>query len=223
MAPQTKEVGGGPATGLADQFVSWLSQGLNTGSFGPGAPAGADAHGATMGIGSYLTDILSGGAGKIGGATSDIITKQGERDAAAVRARYGVGGGTAFGTPGAYAEGMVRSETAPKLVSAIGGLQQNALQMLLPLFANIAGKGLTQRQTVTQQSPWATAAGIAAPLISAGLNFMAPGAGAALDFGGMMAKGTSMAAPAQQSILGAINNGGFEQGWTLPPVATLPF
>jgi len=224
MSAKTKEVGGGPATGLADQFVSWLSQGLNTGMFGPGAPAGGDAFGATRGVGSYLTDVLSGGAGTLGGNLATMIGKETDRNAAALRARFGVGGGSAFGTPAAYAESLFRSESAPKLATAVGGLQQNALRMLLPLFANIAQKGITQRQTVTEQNPWVTAAGVAAPIAAAALNFAAPGAGSAVS--GLMAgvqAGNRMAAPAQSSILSNIYSGGFGQNYELPPVATLPW
>src|SRR5689334_11669390 len=169
MGTKTKEVGGGPATGLADTFVNWLSQGLNTGTFGAGTPAGSDAYGATSGISSYLNDILAGGAGKIGGATQQMITTQADRDAAALRARFGVGGGTAFGTPAAYAEGILRSETAPKLVTAIGNQQSQALQMLLPIFAGLSQKGIAQRQMIAQPSGWSQAAGLALPLVAAGL------------------------------------------------------
>src|SRR5678815_4880354 len=171
MGAKQKDVGGGPATGLADQLVSWLSQGLNTGTFGAGAPAGSDAVGATGGISAYLNDVLSGGAGKLGGAMQQQITTQADRDAAALRARFGAGGGTAFGTGAQYGEALLRSETAPKIATAVGGLQQNALSMLLPIFANIAGKGISQRQTVSEENPWMTAAklGLQGGAVAAGL------------------------------------------------------
>lgn len=192
MGAKQKEVGGGPATGLADNFVHWLSQGLNTGSFGAGAPAGQDAYGSVQGgMGSYLNDIFKGPAGTVGGATQTMITRQGDRDAAALRARFGVGGGTAFGSPGAFAEGVLRSETAPKLVSAIGNQQQQALSMLLPIFAGLASKGITQRQTISEENPWMTAAklglqggSLAAGLMTGNPAIAAAGMGAAGGMGG---------------------------------------
>lgn len=228
MAPKTKEVGGGPATGLADDFVKWLSQGLNTGTFGSGQPAGADAFGATQGIGSYLNDILSGGAGKVGGATQQLITTQGNRDADALRARFGAGGGTAFGTGAQFAEGVLRSETAPKITQAIGGLQQNALSMLLPVFANIAQKGITQRTIQQTENPWMTAGKLGLQGGALAASIFAPGVG-----GPMMAAGASGA-----DVMGAMNNmslnpmqmsltpgggGAGPQGWALPPLALPPW
>lgn len=185
MPPKTREVGGGPATGLANDFVGWLSQGLNTGTFGAGSPAGGDAYGATRGMGSVLNDMLAGGAGNLGGAFTDMISKQGERDVGGLRARFGAGGGTAFGTGAQYAEGLMRSETAPKMTAAAGGLQMQALQMLLPMFANMSQKGISQRSTMAQPNPWASAAAIAAPI--AGALIGGPG-GAALgsQAGGMI-------------------------------------
>jgi hypothetical protein len=50
MAAKYKEYGGGPASGLANDFTQFLSQGLNTGTFGAGNPAGGDAANSTMGI-----------------------------------------------------------------------------------------------------------------------------------------------------------------------------
>jgi hypothetical protein len=188
MPPKTKEVGGGPATGLANDFIGWLSQGLNTGTFGAGNPAGTDAHGATRGMGGILNDMLAGGAGQLGGAFTDMISKQGERDALGLRARFGAGGGTAFGTGAQYGEALLRSETAPKMVTAAGNLQMQALGQLLPLFANMSQKGITQRQIVQEQNPWAQAAGLIAPIAAAAFT------------GGASIPATAGMSVAQQSI-----------------------
>lgn len=169
MGTQTKEVGGGPSVGLANDFVKFLQSGLNSGTFGglTGATGAMNAnpYGSTTGIAGVLNDILAGGAGKVGGSIQQMITQQGERDANALRARFGASGGTAFGTPAAYAESLLRSETAPKLTQAIGGLQLSALQPLLGLMAGLAGKGISQRETVQQPSGLANALSIAAPVI----------------------------------------------------------
>lgn len=171
MGTQTKEVGGGPATGLANDFVKFLQNGLNSGTFGglTGATGAMNAnpYGSTTGIAGVLNDILSGGAGQLGGSLQEMISKQGNRDADALRARFGASGGTAFGTPAAYAESLLRSETAPKLTQAIGGLQLSALQPLLGLMAGLAGKGISQRETVQQPSGFANALSIASPIFGA--------------------------------------------------------
>lgn len=186
------EKGGGAATGLADQFIQSLMSGLQTGSFGSATAGqrqdGANPVGDTMGMFGIINDILSGGAGNIGGAYSDAIIKQGERDANAVRARFGVGGGTAFGTPGMNAEAMVRSETAPKLTQAIGGLQLGAISQLLPIIAGLSSKGIAQREGVMTPSSGMQIFQAAAPLIGAGLGAMAgnPLAGAGMGTTGGM-------------------------------------
>ena len=173
MGTQTKEVGGGPATGLANDFVKFLQNGLNSGTFGglTGATGAMNANpmGSTGGIAGVLNDFLSGGAGVVGGSLMDMISKQGERDVNAVRSRFGASGGTAFGTPAAYAESMVRSETAPKLTQAIGGLQMQALMPLLSMMGNLSQKGISQRETVQQPSAFSDIMSIAAPVLGTAL------------------------------------------------------
>lgn len=170
VGTQFKEVGGGPATGLANDFVKFLQQGLSTGSFGGVSAgqrtAGADPYGSTMGIAGVLNDLLSGGAGNVGGSMAEMISKQGERDVMGLRSRFGVGGGTSLGTPAAYGEAVLRSETAPKITTAVGGLQLQTLSQLLPLFANLAGKGISQRETVAQPNPLVSTIGALAPAIA---------------------------------------------------------
>lgn len=183
MAMKYREVGGGAATGLSEDFIGMLRKGLQTGSFGSaGATSQAGAAnpvGDTTGIAGILNDLLAGGAGKIGGATANIITKQAGRDVADLRSRFGAGGGTAFGTGSQYAESVLRSETAPKLATAVGGLQEGALNMLLPLLANLSGKGIAQRETIAEQNPWASAAQVALPVAGSVLGFLAGGSGGA--------------------------------------------
>lgn len=167
MGMKYKEYGGGPATGLADDFIRFLSGGLS-GTFGGGASQAqannADPMGSTMGIGGILNDLLSGGAGNVGGALQSLISKDVERNSDAIRARFGAQGGQAFGTPAAFAESLFRSESAPRLTQAIGGLQMGAVQSLLPIFAALAGKGITQRQGTMQENPWVTGLKVAAPI-----------------------------------------------------------
>lgn len=155
MGMNTHEVGGGPATGLANDFVGWLQNGLQTGSFGSGTAGqrydGANPVGQTQGISNVLNDLLSGGAGKIGGSFASTIQHNVDENALALRERFG-GTGTGYGTGAGYAEGVLRSQAAPQITQAIGGLQTGLIQSLLPIFANLASKGITQRETVSEPS-----------------------------------------------------------------------
>jgi hypothetical protein len=207
MGTQTKEVGGGPATGLANDFVKFLQSGLNSGTFGglSGATGAMNANpfGSTNGIAGVLNDILSGGAGKLGGSLQELIGKQETRDVNDLRARFGASGGTAFGTPAAYAESLLRSETAPKLTQAVGGLQLQTLSQLLPLLAGLSQRGISQRETVQQPSPLANAFSIAAPVIGA---FAGGPAGGALGslFGGMFGGGGMPSGPVPNPYIPSI-------------------
>lgn len=169
MGTQTKEVGGGPAVGLANDFVNFLQQGLKTGTFGgagaAGSYMGANPINSTQGIAGVLNDILSGGAGQIGGSMNQMIQQQANRDADVLRARFGQSGGTAFGTGAQFAESMLRSETAPKMVGAIGNLQMQALEPLMRMMYGMSEKGISQRETVQTPSPLAQAMSIASPIL----------------------------------------------------------
>lgn len=160
MGTKYREVGGGPAVGLSKDFINFLESGLMGGSFGAGAA------GQTQGIAGVLNDILAGGGGRIGGSLQDIISRNTETNVNNLRSRFGVGGGTAFGTPAAYAEATYRAQEGPQLINAIGGLQMNALAQLLPIFANLSSKGIAQRETIAQPSPIVSAIQTAAPLAS---------------------------------------------------------
>lgn len=150
MGMKIKEVGGGPATGLADNFVGMLQSLMNGGGVGPGGSP--NAVGSTGNIMSVLSDILSGGGGKAGSAISQLISKQQERDVNALRSRFGVGGGTAFGTPAAFAESQYRAEAAPQITNAITGLQLQALGPILQSIYGLSQKGIAQRQLIQQKS-----------------------------------------------------------------------
>ena len=186
MGNRYKEQGGGPATGLADNFVQFLSQGLNTGTFGAGTPAGSDAMGQTQGIAGILNDILSGGAGKMGGSMAQLISNDTNDQVNALRARYGAGGGTAYGTGAQYGEGVLRAKQAPQLAQAVGGMQMNAITNLLGIISGISQKGIAQRQGTVSPDPWASALAIGAPVAGSVLGFMAggpPGAAAGASMG----------------------------------------
>lgn len=182
MSARYKEYGGGAATGLSDNLIAFLSQGLNTGSFGTGSPAGGGAMGQTVGIAGVLNDILSGGAGKLGGSLNQLITNDTNDQVNALRARYGASGGTAYGTGAQYGEGVIRAKQAPALTQAVGNLQLNAVQNLLSVISGLAGKGIAQRQGVMEQNPLLTGLSIGANVIKDGAMMFAGGpAGPAAD------------------------------------------
>lgn len=164
MGAKSRTVGGGAATGLGNDFVNFLQQGLNTGTFGPGFAAGGNAMGSTQGIAGFLNDVLSGGAGVLGGSLQKMLQTQQTNDVNSLRARFGSGGGTAFGTPAAYAESSYRSQAAPQIATAIGGLQSNILSQLLPQYGALAARGIPQAENVMQPSPFMQFASVAAPL-----------------------------------------------------------
>lgn len=167
MGAKYKEQGGGAATGLADNLIGFLNGGL-TGSFGGGS-AGAQALNAnpmasTGGIAGVLNDILSGGAGQLGGNMANMIHQTSQRNVNDLRARYGASGGMSMGTPAAYAESMMRAQEAPQLTQAIGGLQMQALMPIMQMMQGLASKGIAQREGVMQPSGWSQAAGLALPI-----------------------------------------------------------
>ena len=165
MGLQEKTVGGGAATGLANDFVKFLQNGLNTGTFGTG-----DANSMDHGIGSVLNNLFSAGGGAVGGSLADQISKETDRNAAALRARFGVNGGTSFGTGAQFAEGLLRSESAPKITSAIGNLQLSALSPILQTIFGLSQKGLPQAETIDTPSTFSQIAqgiGAVAPIIAA--------------------------------------------------------
>jgi len=175
LGAKTQEVGGGKATGLANETISGLQALLNTGGLGTaGSP---NAAGSTGGIFGILSDLLSSGAGAPGKAATQLLSKQQERDTNAIRARFGASGGAAFGTPAAHAEGLYRAEAAPQITQAITGLQMSALGPLLQMIAGFSDKGIAQRQLIQKKSGLGQALGTVAQIGGAALPFLAPGVG----------------------------------------------
>jgi len=155
MGAKASTVGGGPATGLSKEWVDFLSSGLTTGHFGnPGqAFAGADPMGSTTGFAGVLNDVLSSGGGKFGGALGELIANRQKSDIGDLRARFGITG-SAFGTPGAYAESSYRAKVAPEIATQVGQLQLSALEPLLQMIMGTSMRGIPQAETVVSQNPW---------------------------------------------------------------------
>src|SRR4029079_16702374 len=94
-----------------------------------------------------------------------LLQTQQTNDIGALRSRFGVGGGTAFGTPAAYGESQYRSQVAPQIATQVGNLQLGALGPLLSLMGGIAGRDIPQAESVLQPSGFMQAASIGAPVL----------------------------------------------------------
>lgn len=176
MGAKTKTVGGTKSgMGLSEDLVSMLGQLLNGGQ--TGRPAGSAAVTQTQGVAGVLSDILSGGAGKVGGGLAELLAKSQERNVNGIRARFGASGGTAFGTPAAYAESNYRAEAAPQIATQIGDLQLRALDPVLRATMGVFDKNTPQAQTIQQKSTLGQIAGTLGQLAPIAANIFAPGIG----------------------------------------------
>ena len=155
MGFNSKTVGGSPVAGLPTQFTNFLSSGLS-GTFGGGAAAGqagaANPVGSTQGIAGILNGLLSPGAGQVGGALQSLIQNQQKQQQQALTAQFGAQGGTAFGTGAQYGLSTLMAQQSPQLINAIGGLQQSAINSLLPYYGQATAQGTPQATTIEQPS-----------------------------------------------------------------------
>jgi hypothetical protein len=149
MGQQIKTAGG-TGTGLGKDLANIFDVGINTGSFGTRSPAGGGAVDSTTGIFGVLNDLLSGGAGKLGGSLAEMIGRNQQKDIADIHQRYGA---TSLGTPGAYAESNYRARAAPEAATAIGSLQLSALMPLLQMITGFGGKDVAQSQLFASANP----------------------------------------------------------------------
>lgn len=212
MGAKTKEVGGGRATGLANDTISGLQALLNTGFMGTaGSP---NAFGTTEGVFGILADLFSAGGGQAGKNLGEIFSKQQERDVNSLRARFGSSGGAAFGTPAAFAESEYRAEAAPRFGQALTELQLQAMQPILSGAFNLSQMGIAPRQLIQQKSGLGQALGTVAQIGGAALPFINPafaggragGGGAPMAFGG----GNNYLAPGYQFGTGYRPKGFYE-------------
>lgn len=186
---ETGTVGGGSAIPVGDEFARFLSQVLTSGQFGNVAPAQLDpktgqplaqAPGPvdrTQGIAQALNDIVQGPdvTGQQS-AVQQIIQSQSTRDVADLRERFTAGGGSQ-GTPSAVAEGLFRSELAPKLAAATGALDlqasQQQIQALIPILqvlSQFSGRGVPQAAPFVEvkEGPLSSIGGLLGGVASAG-------------------------------------------------------
>ncbi|KKL84402.1 hypothetical protein LCGC14_1965100 [marine sediment metagenome] len=149
---ETVESGGGAATPVAEDFSTFLQNVLAGGGGGQGV--GRSPVEQTSGIMQALNELIAGP--DVRGqqsAIQQVIQQDTERQTADLRERFTSGGGSQ-GTPSAVAEALFRSETTPRIATAVGDLdlranQQRiqALMSFLQLLGGFAGRGVPQART----------------------------------------------------------------------------
>jgi len=183
MGAKTETVGGSKSgKALSNDFVGLLSDLLNGGGIGANQAAGSNAVGGVRGT---FQDLLSQGAGKVGGALGEILKQQQIGDVGALRSRFGAQGGMSFGTPAAYAESQYRAQAAPQATAQIGKLQLEALGPLLQQYLSVYNKETPGAQTIQKKTGLGQALGVVGQLAGPALNFVAPGLGSSLPGGGL--------------------------------------
>lgn len=207
MGAKPTTIGGGAATGVANDFAGMLHQalsgGFNTAGSGAAAAgaAGANPVGDTMNIGDALGQLMSGGQGLANSALA-IGNNRREENVADLRSRYSMGG-TGYGTPAAVGEARFLGEFDPQLAGQVGGLQMDgitkALGFLFPGLMQSQQLGTPQAQTVMKKGFLGNALGAITGLAGAAAPFLAPGIG-------------SVAGPAIAKAGDAIGGGGMEPG-----------
>ena len=162
--PEVITSGGGAAGPVGEDFAGFLQ-----GILGGGGPT-RDPTGQTTDIMQALNELIAGP--DVRGQQSAIqqtIQQSRGREAADLRERFTSGGGSR-GTPSAVAEALFRSETTPKIATAVGDLDlranQQRIQALLPflqILAQFAGRGIPQAGTdiVVRPGGLETATGLA--------------------------------------------------------------
>lgn len=174
----TTEAGGGAAKPLGEDFISFLTSGLQGGFGGRRSPGDQ-----TSIIAQALNDLIGGGDIDSSGereALQQTIQQDTARQVADLRERFTATGGSS-GTPAAVAEGLFRSNVTPKLATALGGLDfrnrqqasQERLSALIPilqLFGGLSSRGIPQAfsQNIVTESPFVTGTQALAGLAQAG-------------------------------------------------------
>lgn len=146
--PKTTTVatGGSEGTrGLSEDFTTVLRNALS-GQLNATQTGG--------GIQGFLGNLFSEGAGNLGDALSERLNTDIERQVDQLRSSFGANfAGSRFGTPGAFAESLFRSEAAPQATLGIGNLQLSALGQLLPSLTALSARGVPQAQESVIASP----------------------------------------------------------------------
>lgn len=183
MGYRERTVGGGPAKGLAEDFTSFLRNFITSGSFGSGTAGqqftAADPAGGAANIFGLLNSMISNPTADR--SVQELISKDIERGRNDLRARFGAGGGMAFGSPAAFAEALYQSEQAPRTAMAMDQMAQSRIGTLMPFFQmlqNISSLGIPQAQATMEPKPWLQALNLGMDVAGTVLPFV-PGIGTA--------------------------------------------
>jgi len=205
MGYKEKTVGGGPATGLADEFVSFLQNFITSGQFGGSSGKGTKKNpnevrggvGGSAATSQYQAENPQADATGIFGllnsmisnpqadkSVQDLIAKDSERGRNDLRARFGASGGMAYGSPAAYAESLYQAEQAPRTAVAMDQMAQQRIGSLMPFFQmlqNLSGMGIPQAQTVMEPSKFMQGFNMVMDTANTAANFMPMGGGGETD------------------------------------------
>lgn len=186
MGYQEKTIGGGPATGLANDFTAFLKNMITTGSFGGGTAGqhagAANPMGDAAGIFGLLNSIISNPQADQG--VQSLINKDIERGRNDLRARFGSSGGMAFGSPAGMVEAVYQAEQAPRTAMAMDQMAQARLAALMPLFGmtrDISAMGIPQAQTVMEPKGWMQGLNLLLDVANTAANFIPGGGGGKTD------------------------------------------
>lgn len=200
MGYEEKTVGGGSAKGLGEDFTRFLSELINTGSFGGGTAGqqfnAEDPANDTQGIFGLLNSIISNP--QADQSVQQLISKDITRGRNDLRARFGASGGMGFGTPAAVAEGVYQAEQAPRTAVALDEMSRARLASLMPLFGitrDIAGRGITQAQAALQPNGWLQGINLAMDVANTAANFIPGGGGGETNSRGPVDTETANRAP----------------------------
>jgi len=215
MGYKERTVGGGPAKGLANDFVSFLQNFITSGKFGGaetrGGIGGSSATSQfnaenpmadSAGIFGLLNSIISNP--QADKSVQDLISKDVERGRNDLRARFGASGGMAYGSPAAFAESLYQAEQTPRTALALDQMAQSRIGALMPFFQmlmNTSSLGIPQAQTTMEPSKWMQGFNMLLDTANTVANFI-PFAGG----GETNARAASMPVPKPAMVQQSINN-----------------
>lgn len=141
MGGGQKTIGGsGGARKLGKNYIDWLGGGLDdVGLVGAGGQRGLAGL-----INQYLTPDFNDPQST---ALMTLANQRKQSNIDDLRSRYNLAG-TGYGTPASSAEANFRAEFDPQLITQLGNQKLQVAMNLLGLINGVAGRGISQAQTV---------------------------------------------------------------------------
>jgi hypothetical protein len=148
MGARYREVGGGPATGVADSWANTLQS-----MMGGGSTPSTQMNNAPNAMARIMQEILSPGAGAIGGNFASQIERGIGRERGALTSRFSsMNGG--YGSGAGQALAQFGAEVADRVPMDIANLQMGTIQQLMQAIGQFSQRGVSQRSTVAEPNPW---------------------------------------------------------------------